>query len=102
MNLHSKGVYSFDWCHAHSMMISAGVERDIMLWHGSTGHKIGSLVGHTSSISNVCVDNNLHEVISLSTDKTIKIWDLRTNRQGPPYYYESTTFSAAQLKVMDL
>jgi WD40 repeat protein len=84
VNLHSKGVYSFDWCHAHSMMISGGVERDIMLWHGSTGHKIGSLVGHASSISNVCVDNNLHEVISLSTDKTIKIWDLRTNRQGPP------------------
>jgi WD40 repeat protein len=37
-------------------------------------------VGHTSSVSNVCVDANLNQVISLSTDKTIKIWDLRNNR----------------------
>jgi WD40 repeat protein len=80
VGLHSKGVYDFDWCSTYSIFISAGVERDIMLWHGNTGHKVGSLAGHTASVSNVVVDNSLHQVISLSTDKTIKIWDLRTNR----------------------
>jgi len=38
---YSKGIYCFDYCHSHSMFISAGVERDIMLWHGNTGHKAG-------------------------------------------------------------
>lgn len=80
VGLHSKGVLDVAWIHTYSMFASVGVERDVILWHGSTGHKIGSLVGHMASISNVVVDENLHNVITLSTDKMIKVWDLRSNR----------------------
>ena len=100
VSLHSKGIYDFDWCNAHSLFVSAGVERDIMLWHGSTGHKIGSLVGHTASISNVVVDSNLHQVVSLSTDKTIKIWDLRTNRCVQTMEDENTYRPEDRISVM--
>jgi WD40 repeat protein len=100
VGLHTKGVYDFAWCSAHSMFVSAGVERDIMLWHGSTGHKIGSLVGHTASVSAVEVDANLHQVISLSTDKTIKVWDLRTNRCMQTMEDENTYRPEDRISVM--
>lgn len=100
VGLHTKAVYDFDWCNAYSIFVSAGVERDVMLWHGSTGHKVGSLVGHTASVSNVVVDNNLQQVISLSTDKTMKIWDLRTNRCIQTMEDENTYRPEDRISVM--
>lgn len=38
------------------------------------------LTGHTASVQTVIVVEDDNQLISLSTDKVIKIWDLRTNK----------------------
>lgn len=77
---HSRGVYGFDVCKAFNFIATCGVERDIMLWNPFTGTSIGMLTGHTASVQKVIVVEDDNQLISLSTDKTIKIWDLRTNK----------------------
>lgn len=50
---HSKGVHSFVWCKAYSLFASAGVERDIIVWQGSTSRRMGELTG-TRGIELIC------------------------------------------------
>ncbi|QDZ24146.1 WD40 repeat domain-containing protein [Chloropicon primus] len=77
---HTRGVYGFDVCKAFNFIATCGVERDIMLWNPFTGRSIGMLTGHTASVQKVIVVEDDNQLISLSTDKCIKIWDLRTNK----------------------
>ncbi|KAK3266557.1 hypothetical protein CYMTET_24827 [Cymbomonas tetramitiformis] len=77
--VHRKGCYGFAWCHAYSMIASCGAERDIHLSHGSTGRKIGVLQGHTSSVQHLVMHEKMMQLISISVDKVIKVWDLRNH-----------------------
>ena len=77
---HSRGVFGFDVCKAFNFIASCGVERDIMLWNPFTGTSIGMLTGHTASVQKIIVNEADNQLISLATDKVIKIWDLRTNK----------------------
>lgn len=45
-----------------------------------TGRSIGTLQGHASSVTCVKVVDSLNRLFSLSADKVIKVWDIRTNR----------------------
>lgn len=47
---------------------------------GTTGRKIGDLRGHTSSVSQLALDEHLNHVFTLSIDKSIKVWDLRNHK----------------------
>ena len=42
--------------------------------------KVGQLQGHSASVTQVWTDDNLNQLVSLSSDKTMKVWDLRNNR----------------------
>ncbi|WIA12480.1 hypothetical protein OEZ85_012515 [Tetradesmus obliquus] len=77
---HAKGVHAFVWCKAYSCFASCGLERDVTVWHGTTGRKIGDLRGHTSSVCSIALDDSLNHVFTLSIDKSIKVWDLRNHR----------------------
>lgn len=77
---HVKAVHSFVWCRAYSMFASCGQERDVMLWQGNTMRKVGELMGHTSSVMHVDLDERLNHLFTMSVDKTIKVWDLRNHR----------------------
>jgi len=79
-NHHLKAVYGFVWCSAYSIFASCGVERDVILWQGNTCRRIGELSGHTASVTHVALDSHLNHVFTLSLDKVIKVWDLRTHR----------------------
>ncbi|KAF5835754.1 WD40-repeat-containing domain protein [Dunaliella salina] len=79
-NHHQKAVYGFVWCSAYSLFASCGVERDVILWQGNTCRRIGELSGHTASVTHVALDSHLNHVFTLSLDKVIKVWDLRTHR----------------------
>eukprot|EP00240_Pyramimonas_obovata_P003420 CAMPEP_0118944592 /NCGR_PEP_ID=MMETSP1169-20130426/40603_1 /TAXON_ID=36882 /ORGANISM="Pyramimonas obovata, Strain CCMP722" /LENGTH=922 /DNA_ID=CAMNT_0006890103 /DNA_START=126 /DNA_END=2891 /DNA_ORIENTATION=- len=77
---HVRGVFSFDYSRGYNFIASCGVERHIMLWNPFTGRSVGALYGHTASVQEVLVAENENQLISLATDKAIKIWDLRSNR----------------------
>ncbi|KAJ3279292.1 hypothetical protein HK104_001582, partial [Borealophlyctis nickersoniae] len=73
-----KGVNTFAYCRFPVTLVTGGTDRHIRLWnpHRLT-NPITSLRGHASPILDICI-NHLHgQAISLSTDKQIKIWDIR-------------------------
>ncbi|KIY91847.1 hypothetical protein MNEG_16116 [Monoraphidium neglectum] len=60
---HTKGVHAFVWCKAYSLFASCGMERDVTIWQGNTGRKLGELRGHTSSVTSIALDERLNQVV---------------------------------------
>mmetsp|Transcript_21466 Transcript_21466/g.40888 ORF Transcript_21466/g.40888 Transcript_21466/m.40888 type:complete len:1024 (+) Transcript_21466:252-3323(+) len=77
---HARGVYSFDFCRTYNFIASCGVERHVMLWNPFTGRSVGALYGHSASVTEVIVSEVENQLISMSTDKVVKIWDIRSHK----------------------
>ena len=77
---HVRGVYGFDTCQTYNFIVSCGLERNILLWNPFTGKSVGSLTGHTASVIDVIVNERDNQMLSLSMDKCVKIWDIRSNK----------------------
>jgi len=77
---HQKEVYSFIWCPGSKVIASCGLERDIILWSPYSKSSVGLLTGHTASVLKVQVNKINHQLISLGSDNTVKIWDIRNHK----------------------
>ena len=75
-----RGLYSFCWCSSNELFAVGGTERVVHLWNHNIKSRTSlfELRGHTSSIVDVCSDSNAHQLLSLSADSCLKIWDIRT------------------------
>ena len=74
------GVYSFAWSNASKLLASCGLERTIALWNPYTrsSKPLAVLQGHTASILHVAISD--FQLFSCSTDKCLKVWDLRSHK----------------------
>lgn len=63
---HHRGVHCFAHSKAFSLCASGGLERDILLWQGSTNRQVGEMTGHAASISHIAIDNRRCQVCQLS------------------------------------
>lgn len=63
---HNKGIYSFDYSKVYKFMASCGLERKILLWDPFTCKSINALVGHSSSVKEVIMDDEKKVLMSLS------------------------------------
>ena len=61
---HRRGVHCFAHSKAFSLCASGGLERDILLWQGSTNRQVGEMTGHAASISHIAIDNRRCQVRS--------------------------------------
>jgi WD40 repeat protein len=77
-SLHQKGVNSFVYSERHRFVASCGEERHIIMWDPFTRRAITYLNGHTTSVQDLTINDDRHHLISLGTDKVVKIWDIRT------------------------
>lgn len=59
---HRRGVHCFAHSKAFSLCASGGLERDILLWQGSTNRQVGEMTGHAASISHLAIDNRRCQV----------------------------------------
>lgn len=59
---HRRGVQCFAHSKAFSLCASGGLERDILLWQGSTNRQVGEMTGHAASILHLAVDNRRCQV----------------------------------------
>ena len=77
-SLHQKGVNSFVYSERHRFVASCGEERHIIMWDPFTRRAITYLTSHTTSVHDLTINDDRHHLISLGTDKVVKIWDIRT------------------------
>lgn len=61
---HRRGVHCFAHSKAFSLCASGGLERDILLWQGSTNRQVGEMTGHAASICHIAIDNRRCQVCS--------------------------------------
>ena len=66
---HHRGVHCFAHSKAFSLCASGGLERDILLWQGSTNRQVGEMTGHAASISHIAIDNRRCQVCVIQAAK---------------------------------
>ncbi|KAI8827856.1 WD40-repeat-containing domain protein [Chytriomyces cf. hyalinus JEL632] len=73
-----KGIKCFDVCRRPSFLVTGGRDKIIRLWNPYVLSKpAGTLAGHNTAILNLIVNHEESQLISLSEDKVIKIWNIR-------------------------
>ncbi|XP_027136179.1 WD repeat-containing protein 49 [Larimichthys crocea] len=73
-----KGVKTFDLCQKHSLLITGGMDRLIRMWNPHfSGKPTGILKGHCAPIIYLCIFSEHSQIYSVSTDSTVKIWDIQ-------------------------
>ena len=76
---HKKGVLSFVYCPELKLVASCGEERKISLWDPySKTVAMTFLNGHNSAVIDLALNQDKNQLISLGTDKVVKVWDIRT------------------------
>ena len=75
--LHQKGVNSFIYSSKHRVVASCGEERHILMWDPFTLGVLSYLYGHNTSVQDLAFNEDRYHLISLGTDKVVKIWDTR-------------------------
>eukprot|EP01065_Artemidia_motanka_P024935 TRINITY_DN29865_c0_g1_i1.p1 TRINITY_DN29865_c0_g1~~TRINITY_DN29865_c0_g1_i1.p1 ORF type:complete len:1608 (+),score=561.90 TRINITY_DN29865_c0_g1_i1:63-4826(+) len=75
---HRKPVRTFAWCDDRKLIASCGTERDVLVWNPFITKPVSKLVGHRTSMVDVVFNPHDYQVITLSSDKVVKIWDVRT------------------------
>ncbi|KAJ0403464.1 hypothetical protein P43SY_001572 [Pythium insidiosum] len=80
-NRHKKGVFDLVWCSSTRLIASCGMERDISIWNPySSQRAVATLRGHTSSVLHLASDDDNYQIISVASDNTFKVWDVRNHR----------------------
>ncbi|KAA6426925.1 MAG: hypothetical protein FRX49_03249 [Trebouxia sp. A1-2] len=77
---HTQGVRAVDWSRAYSFIASGGLDRNVMLWNPFQLHSMATLTGHAAAVTHITINERSSQIISLSADKVIKVWDIRNNR----------------------
>ena len=75
----NKGVNSFGYCHSAGVMATGGVDKVIRVWHpGIFNSPSGRLFGHMFTIVDIQMNEVDQHVISLSSSREIRVWDIQT------------------------
>lgn len=74
-----KGVNCFDYCTKANVIITAGADKVIRVWHPLIFTRpTGKLLGHLFTIVDVAVNEKDQQLISLSTARVFRVWDIQT------------------------
>nr|XP_024383322.1 WD repeat-containing protein on Y chromosome-like isoform X4 [Physcomitrium patens] len=79
-NEHANGIYACDYCRSYNFIVTCGLERYINIWNPFTAKTMGYLHGHEASVMDVQVNEIDNQIVSMSTDSQIKVWDMRSSR----------------------
>ncbi|KAJ1533653.1 EF-hand calcium binding domain 8, partial [Nowakowskiella sp. JEL0078] len=76
-----KGVNTFAYCRFPVTIVTGGTDREIRLWNPyRLKHPMAALKGHNSPIIDITINEQSGQIISLSVDKAIKVWDIRKHQ----------------------
>lgn len=76
---HIKGVFALAYSHEHRFLMSAGSDRDALVWNPMVKSKpIFRLKGHHSSLIGIEILEGTPQVITADLDGVFRLWDIRT------------------------
>ncbi|KAL3874237.1 hypothetical protein ACJMK2_037280 [Sinanodonta woodiana] len=74
-----KGVNAFDYCIKANIIATGGVDKVIRVWHPHIfSRPTGKLLGHLFTIVDICCNERDQHIISLSTARVFRVWDIHT------------------------
>ncbi|XP_005882507.1 PREDICTED: WD repeat-containing protein 64 [Myotis brandtii] len=74
-----RGANTFCYCIKANVIVTGGDDKVLRLWHPNISTKpVGKLVGHMFSITEVVTNEKDQLVISLSSAKVFRVWDIQT------------------------
>uniref|UniRef100_A0A8B9QKP4 WD repeat domain 64 n=1 Tax=Apteryx owenii TaxID=8824 RepID=A0A8B9QKP4_APTOW len=74
-----KGVNAFTYCGKSNVIVTGGDDRLLRMWHPNINTKpIGRLPGHLHSVVEIVTNEKDQHVISLSSAKIFRVWDIQT------------------------
>ncbi|XP_071484105.1 WD repeat-containing protein 64-like [Diadema antillarum] len=74
-----KGVNSFAFCSRANVIATGGNDKLVRIWHPHIfSRPTGKMIGHLFTIIDVAVNEKDQHVISLSTARVFRIWDIHT------------------------
>ncbi|XP_010622262.1 uncharacterized protein LOC104862195 [Fukomys damarensis] len=74
-----KGVKAFSFCKRNNLLLTGGMDRIIRAWNPYLpGKPTGVLKSHMAPVIYIHTASEDNKIFSMSTDNTIKIWDLET------------------------
>ncbi|CAI9720649.1 repeat-containing 64-like isoform X2 [Octopus vulgaris] len=72
-----KGVNAFGYCKSAQILATGGVDKIIRIWHPHMfAHPTGKLIGHLFTVSDICCNERDQHIISLSTARVVRVWDI--------------------------
>ncbi|XP_012785922.2 WD repeat-containing protein 64 isoform X1 [Ochotona princeps] len=74
-----RGANTFCYCSKANVIVTGGEDKVLRLWHPNISTKpVGKLVGHMFSITEIVTNEKDQHVISLSSAKVFRVWDIQT------------------------
>ncbi|KAM9212062.1 WD repeat-containing protein 64 [Dugong dugon] len=74
-----RGANTFCYCSKANVIVTGGDDKVLRLWHPNISTKpVGKLVGHMFSITEIVTNEKDQHVISLSSAKVFRVWDVQT------------------------
>ncbi|XP_020030326.2 WD repeat-containing protein 64 [Castor canadensis] len=74
-----RGANTFCYCTKANVIVTGGDDKVLRLWHPNISTKpVGKLVGHMFSITEIVTNEKDQHVVSLSSAKVFRVWDIQT------------------------
>ncbi|ELT96575.1 hypothetical protein CAPTEDRAFT_219855 [Capitella teleta] len=74
-----KGVNAFAYCARANIIATGGIDKTIRVWHPHIfSRPTGKLMGHLFTIVDISINEKDQHIISLSTARVFRIWDIHT------------------------
>ncbi|KAM9156359.1 WD repeat-containing protein 64 [Pangshura tecta] len=74
-----RGVNAFTYCGKANIIVTGGDDKVLRLWHPNINTKpVGKLLGHLFSVMEIVTNEKDQHIISLSTAKVFRVWDIQT------------------------
>ncbi|XP_072588991.1 WD repeat-containing protein 64 [Vulpes vulpes] len=74
-----RGANTFCYCTKANVIVTGGDDKVLRLWHPNISTKpVGKLVGHMFSIMEIVMNEKDQHIISLSSSKVFRVWDIQT------------------------
>eukprot|EP00760_Papus_ankaliazontas_P013405 PhM_4_TR15709/c0_g1_i1/m.85094 len=73
-----RGIRSFDYAPEKNVLGTIGFNRNVLVWDPLARRRVATLADHKRALVDLAFCEARNQLITMSTDKVIKIWDLRT------------------------